>query len=41
MIEEIYDLIIIGGGLVVLFVGIYVGCVMMDILIIEKDKIGG
>jgi len=39
--EEIYDLIIIGGGSAALSAGIYAGRAMMDTLIIEKDKIGG
>ena len=41
MTEEIYDLIIIGGGSAALSAGIYAGRAMMDTLIIEKDKIGG
>lgn len=41
MTEEIYDLIIIGGGSTALSAGIYAGRAMMDTLIIEKDKIGG
>ena len=41
MAEHIYDLIIIGGGSAALSAGIYAGRSMMDVLIIEKDKIGG
>uniref|UniRef100_UPI0030C7D03E NAD(P)/FAD-dependent oxidoreductase n=1 Tax=Enterococcus faecium TaxID=1352 RepID=UPI0030C7D03E len=41
MTEEIYDLIIIGGGSAALSAGIYAGRAMMDTLIIEQDKIGG
>ena len=41
MNEEIYDLIIIGGGSAALSAGIYAGRAMLDTLIIEKDKIGG
>ncbi|MGK0551311.1 FAD-dependent oxidoreductase [Enterococcus faecalis] len=41
MTEEVYDLIIIGGGSAALSAGIYAGRAMMDTLIIEKDKIGG
>lgn len=41
MTQEIYDLIIIGGGSAALSAGIYAGRAMLDTLIIEKDKIGG
>jgi thioredoxin reductase (NADPH) len=41
MSQEIYDLIIIGGGSAALSAGIYAGRAMLDTLIIEKDKIGG
>lgn len=41
MAQEIYDLIIIGGGSAALSAGIYAGRAMLDTLIIEKDKIGG
>ncbi|MGX7418438.1 FAD-dependent oxidoreductase [Carnobacterium gallinarum] len=41
MSEEIYDLVIIGGGSAGLSAGIYAGRAMMDTLIIEKEKIGG
>lgn len=41
MNEEIYDLIVIGGGSAALSAGIYAGRAMLDTLIIEKDKIGG
>lgn len=41
MTEEIYDLIVIGGGSAALSAGIYAGRAMLDTLIIEKDKIGG
>lgn len=41
MNEEIYDLIVIGGGSAALSAGIYAGRSMLDTLIIEKDKIGG
>ena len=37
--EEIYDLIIIGGGSAALSAGIYAGRAMMDTLIIEKTKL--
>lgn len=39
MTEEIYDLIIIGGGSAALSAGIYAGRAMMDTLIIEKTKL--
>lgn len=39
--EEIYDVIVIGGGSAALSAGIYAGRAMLDTLIIEKDKIGG
>lgn len=41
MSQEIYDLIVIGGGSAALSAGIYAGRAMLDTLIIEKDKIGG
>lgn len=41
MTEQIYDLIIIGGGPAGLSAGIYAGRAMLDTLIIEKEKIGG
>lgn len=41
MAEEIYDLIIIGGGPAGLSAGIYAGRAMLDTLIIEKEKVGG
>lgn len=41
MSQEIYDLIVIGGGPAALSAGIYAGRAMLDTLIIEKDKIGG
>lgn len=41
MNQEIYDLIVIGGGSAALSAGIYAGRAMLDTLIIEKDKIGG
>lgn len=41
MSQEVYDLIIIGGGSAALSAGIYAGRAMLDTLIIEKDKIGG
>lgn len=39
--ERIYDMIVIGGGFVGLFVGIYGGRVKLDVLIIEKENKGG
>lgn len=41
MSEHIYDLVVIGAGSAALSAGIYAGRSMMDVLIIEKDKIGG
>ncbi|EOL42792.1 FAD-dependent oxidoreductase [Enterococcus caccae] len=41
MSQEVYDLIVIGGGSAALSAGIYAGRAMLDTLIIEKDKIGG
>ncbi len=41
MREEIYDLIIIGGGPAGLSAGIYAGRAMLDTLILEKEKVGG
>lgn len=41
MTEHVYDIIVIGGGSAALSAGIYAGRSMMDVLIIEKDKIGG
>lgn len=39
--EKIYDLIIIGGGPAGLSAGIYAGRAQLDVLIIEKDSLGG
>lgn len=41
MDKHIYDIIVIGGGSAALAAGIYAGRSMLDILIIEKEKIGG
>lgn len=41
MSEHIYDLVVIGAGAAALSAGIYAGRSMMDVLIIEKDRIGG
>lgn len=39
--ENVYDLVIIGLGLVGFVVGFYGVRVKLKILILEKDKIGG
>lgn len=41
MSEHVYDLVVIGAGSAALSAGIYAGRSMMDVLIIEKDKVGG
>ncbi len=41
MPEKIYDIVIIGGGSAALSAGIYAGRSMSDVLILEKEKMGG
>lgn len=41
MENQVYDLLIIGGGSAALSAGIYAGRAMMDVVIIEKGEIGG